>query len=198
MTGTKSVTGIMSDFMVKGESFTAFDVTKELRADGQDARHYKVKSDVHRVFLNGGMSPFGYTRTLVTLDLGNDDADAFVYHDQTVDPYNYPLAKKQTVGVPVADGDNTDAGDDEDAEPDVVATVKVVTENRVQIPKKVLQKLDTSKQVLKSYDISCNGRDYYGRFPESDGRVRITAADIPVGTKLNLKIENNTVHISPA
>ncbi len=196
---TDSIEEVINGFVAEDKVFTAFDVTKVVNKDGQVAKHYQIKSTVHSLYMCGRLGNNMYSRELVTLDLGNDDADAFVYFPHSKTAYDHPLAKSQTVqavndgsSVPVLDLDSV--GVDVDADDDSV-TVIVTDEHRIQIPREVLSQITVGAS--RTYDISCNG-GISCRKAESDGRVRITEASFPAGARLNVKVENNTIHISPA
>lgn len=218
---TSDVKEVVDKFTSNGDVFSAYDITKEVNKNGPVARHHKIKALVHGFHQAGELGNNEYSRELITLDLGNDDAEAWVYYPHaTKTAYDHPLAKSQTVavvddgsGVPVLDldglgtddttpdADNTGDDDvcggctgcDTTDDVDVLATVKVTGEHRIQIPKKVLRKLTISNS---GYDISCNG-EFYVKQANADGRVRITEPDYPAEQTLNLTIKNNTVHISP-
>jgi hypothetical protein len=66
------------------QMFTAFDVTRRLRAKGEDVRHYDVKSVVHDCFARGQMG-MDYDRTVRNVAGGSP----FIYHPDTKDPEAY-------------------------------------------------------------------------------------------------------------
>ena len=200
------------------EVFSAFDVTKKVRDEqgGHVARHAVIRSNVHNMFDMSEM-PNSYDRELITLEVGDEDVNAFVYFTDSKSAYDHPLAKSQSVavavddsGVPTLDLDGLDSDDTDDTDycngdcanceddlPDavgVVATVKVTGKHRIQIPKKVLRNLTVNNG---AYNIDVNG-SFVVRKAEADGRVRITEPSFPAESTLNLSIKNNTVHISPA
>ena len=189
----------------KGEVFTAYDVTKKVNENGPVARHYNIKGVVHSMYQAGDMGDVstGYRREMVTLDLGNDDADAWVYYPSDKTAYDHPLAKKQTVqaiddgtGVPVLDLDSIGIEDEDEDDEDDSVIVSVTEEHRIQIPKKVLSKIDVTK--TSTYDILDINGDLHCRFPEKDGRVRITDRTLPTGSKIKVKVDSNIIYISPA
>ncbi len=187
MSGTGVVVDVVRDvigqFVSEDKVFSAFDITEEIRKSG-DARHYDVKSIVHNLYLNGQLGNNTYNRQVIVLDCGDDDYDVWVYFPFTKSAYDHPLAKKQTIQVPVDTDEDTDE-----------VTVTVTDEHRIQIPQKVLKQV-TPDQITKAYDVACNGNVIL-RKPESDGRVRITEATFPVGARLNVTTKGNTIEISP-
>lgn len=71
--------------------FTAYDITRELRAEGKKCRHSDVRNIVHNTYTSGEML-YDYTRSLIFV---GHNHQAFVYHPKDVDPNVY-------------NGDNTD------------------------------------------------------------------------------------------
>ena len=78
-----SIRSIVNGKVMRGEMFTAFDITKELRANGKQVKHYEVKDVVHGMFMDGDMDD--YHRNLG--NVGNPPA--FIYHPQGEDVNNY-------------------------------------------------------------------------------------------------------------
>jgi len=199
---TSDVQEVIDKFTNEDKVFSAYDVTKEVNKNGPVARHYKIKSLVHGIFQAGEMNGDNYNRELITLDVGNDDADAFVYYPNSKTAYDHPLAKSQTVtavdngdGVPTLDLDDLDDDtddEDEDDDSEIVATVTVTNENRIQIPRKVLKGLYTNDS---SYHISCGGK-LYVKSAEADGRIRITDTSYLPKTRVNIAIQHNTVIVN--
>lgn len=177
------VEDVVSQLTSDDEVFSAFDVTKKIRESG-DARHYNVKGIVHDLYLSGQLGDNMYSREVIVLDCGNDDHDVWVYFPHSKSAYDHPLAKKDTVQVPV---------DTDDDESDGV-TVTVAAEHRIQIPQKVLRQVSVTS--TDEYSISCNGNTVL-RKAESDGRVRITEASLSLGTRLDVTVDGNTIQISP-
>ena len=178
-----TVEEVIDQFVSEDKVFSAFDVTKAIRDNG-DARHYNVKKIVHDLYLNGLLGNNTYDRQVIVLDCGNDDHDVWVYFPYSKSAYDHPLARKQTVQVGIDTDDDTDG-----------VTVTVTDEHRIQIPQKVLKQVQPD-QLSGSYDLSFNGNVIL-RKAESDGRVRITDTSTPAGAELSVVVNGNTIEISP-
>jgi hypothetical protein len=79
---TTEVETTVAALISKRKSFSAFDITKTVRAAGFKERHKDVKQVVHQLYGDEEMSD--YTRTLVNFPGGN--GPAFLYHPPEVDP----------------------------------------------------------------------------------------------------------------
>ena len=83
-----------------GESFTAFDVTTEVRGDGIFLKHGEARDAIHSMFSRGEFGS-AYRRTVVDLGSG---AKPMVYHRADVDPRTYRSsasgATPQTPSIP--------------------------------------------------------------------------------------------------
>jgi hypothetical protein len=90
----------------RGEPFSAWEVTCELRKEfgitRQQERHDDIKRVVHASFANSEMG--AYQRTPVTFQ-GNE---AYVYHPTDVDPQTRQKISGGTTAVAVADDDDDD------------------------------------------------------------------------------------------
>lgn len=75
---------VVDKFVGNNFMFTAYDVTKTVRARGIDIKHADVRDEVRRLFRNGVCN---YTNTVV--DVGNSNGAPFVYHLMTDDPNVY-------------------------------------------------------------------------------------------------------------
>ena len=71
----------------KGEMFTAFDITKELKASGRRVYHSNVKPIVHALFNNGDMQ--GYNRSLISVS--GAPVQPFLYHPCGADTSTYKV-----------------------------------------------------------------------------------------------------------
>lgn len=101
-----AVKTVVDDFVSKGFMFTAFDVTKLLRAGGQSVRHSDVNDAVKQMYRDGEMN--GYLRD--TKDVGAPVAP-FVYYHQNADLSNYVtdwLENNPNQDGMKNDGDNDD------------------------------------------------------------------------------------------
>ena len=92
----EEVTKLVQDWTAQAKSFTAFEVTVQIRADhpGEAILHNDVKSIVHTLFL-GGELPANYTRTSAPFGAGS----AWVYHDVANPPQ--PPAPAPSLGQQV-------------------------------------------------------------------------------------------------
>jgi len=173
---TSTVLNTVQAFTEEGKVFTAYDVTKKVNEDGQIARHYMIKNLVHSLFVTDDMGDAnkGYDRQLVTLNLGDDDMNAFVYFPNDKTAYDHPLAKKTTVPVLDLDSAKDDTEDDDDDEI-LQVKVKVTKEKRINIPQSILDKVVPIKDIYKVY-IDCYG---WGTVTKNkDGRARISVSNI--------------------
>jgi bifunctional DNA-binding transcriptional regulator/antitoxin component of YhaV-PrlF toxin-antitoxin module len=102
------------------ELFTAFDVTKAVRAKvgrSVSVPHNDVKQEVHNLFASGQMGS-DYTRTLGNLPLASGIPQPWVYHPTTVPASNYGSGIPQlsapapAVSTPVAAVVSTNGSDD--------------------------------------------------------------------------------------
>ena len=75
------VLSVVQDCLSRGEGFSAFDVTKSVRAKGVVARHGDMKTVVHEAFETGRMGD--WERTLVLFP--NALVKAFLYHPSGYD-----------------------------------------------------------------------------------------------------------------
>jgi len=190
---------VVDSFTSAGDVFSAYDVTKKVNSPDPVARHFVIKGIVHSLYLNGELNAALYSRELITLDVGNDDAEAWVYFPSNKTAYDHPLAKSQSAsitdngsGVPVLDlGDGTT----DPATTDDSITVEVTEAHRIQIPKKILNKVTVTS--TNEYNVEYDGKTHFCK-ANADGRVRITDSGTPSGAKLNVSVQNNQVHISPA
>lgn len=197
------------------EVFSAFDITKAVRADkqGHFASHDKMKSCVHRMFGQGHM-PVEYDKTLIGLDTGGSgDIQAFVYHPDTASAYDHPLAKKQTVQVTIPDTGNDsipapqfddtdstdDADDSDDADDGTTITVKTTVENRIEIPKNILAQMAIRQDGKGKYAIRASNGQLRFRSPR-DGRVRVGCHYFGGTDYYNVEVDivANEIKISPA
>jgi len=79
---TTEVETTVATFISQRKHFSAFDITKAVRAAGFKERHKDIKQVVHRLYGDEEMSD--YTRTLVNFPGGN--GSAFLYHPPEIDP----------------------------------------------------------------------------------------------------------------
>ena len=81
----QQINGIVDGFVNKGFSFTAFDVTKSVRASGTQVYHSECKDLVNGLFNNSGMPD--YSRTSVPVP--GAKVDPLVYHHQNANAHGY-------------------------------------------------------------------------------------------------------------
>lgn len=87
---------VVNEYVNDNKMFTAFDVTKEVRARVRDrVSHTDVRRDVHSMFSTGTM--FGYNRTLA--NLAGVNPQPWIYHPLSVDSVD---ALDTYKGTPVA------------------------------------------------------------------------------------------------
>jgi len=209
------VGAVVNDYTTGLEVFSAFDITKEVRTreGGHVATHDRIKSFVHQAF-RGMEMPTSYRQTLITLATTAGDFQAFVYHPDCASAYDHPLAKKQTVQVTIPDGLDdsgdtvpapdfgSDDGDVDDSEPspstDSVVVEVTVSEQRINIPKKILNKVPVPS--TGKYRFNGDGGKTIFRSPNEDGRIRIAASFLGSKSKYSVTVDsdNRSINISPA
>jgi len=164
------------------EVFTAFDVTKKVRGVIADnVRHREVRDIVNNEFQTGQMQ--NYNRDLCVLNFPNAP-QALVYYPDGKSASDHPLVDV----TDDTDMDNTDSIIDDDNI--LVATA----EGRVNIPKKLLDKI---APVGGSYDIVFSGT-VYAKAPNKDGRVRLTLSELGINSnkvKVTVDTNNDTIQI---
>ena len=167
---------VLGEFISDKKVFTAFDVTTETRKRTSDnVRHFEVRNIIGNEFMTNQM--VGYNRELCTLDAGVKP-QALVYYPDSKQASDHPLVED----IVVDDGDNTDSSD-----PNII---KVTTEGRFNIPKKILDKVDA---IGGSYDFMVNG-NLICRSANKDGRVRLSAKKIGISTvKCRLTVDNGSI-----
>lgn len=74
---------VINDWIAKDYMFSAFDVTKKLRHQGDSVSHWEVRNIIRDEFNNGSMG--SYIRSLVKVAIDN----TFVYHSLTQDSDSY-------------------------------------------------------------------------------------------------------------
>ena len=98
---------IVLEWVDSKKSFTAHDVTQEVRSRGHKIIHDEVRTEVHNLFDRGSMTT-SYKRTVVSLADRTSSNPSYVnpylYHDASVDPYLYrnSTAPSSTVAAPVS------------------------------------------------------------------------------------------------
>lgn len=170
------------------EVFTAFDVTKALRSKYSDftERHKAVRSVVHEIFENGDIVDYNRTRT--NLNVKGNDIAVFVFHPANIDISQYTLTEPAATPKPV------NVAKVAPAAASVVASTKeaiatLTDNNRLQIPKSVLDTLGTPTVTVK-----VNGTKMtYNR--NKDGRVRVKVNN-PVKTSYKVTVDNGEVVLS--
>ena len=80
-----AVRGVVASKVTQGQMFTAFDVTKELRSNGNQVRHNNIKHIVHALYNQGDMQ--GYNRSLI--DVSGTSIRPFLYHPTSADTSTY-------------------------------------------------------------------------------------------------------------
>jgi len=90
------------------EMFTAFDVTRRVRAAGSTVRHFDVKRLVHSTYNNGNF-PLEYERNLKSI--GN--LSPFLYHPMSKDPEDYDSQSLSPTTLAQVLSDDDDDDDDD-------------------------------------------------------------------------------------
>lgn len=216
---TDAVRDVVNEKTGNKEVFSAFDVTKAVRAaqGGHVATHDVLKAKVHAMFSQGQM-PLDYNKTLIGLDVGGgSQVQAFVYHPDGKNAYDHPLATKQTVTVTVpSDGspasastipaptfdavDDGDEDEDEDSNSSTDSGILVITtvENRIEIPKQLLSKITPNSN--GEYLIHAKNGKYRRRKPNIEGRVRVGTTYFGGFSNYNVSVDvgANEICISPS
>jgi hypothetical protein len=190
ITVSNSISEVLGDFVTREAPFTAFDITKGVRAKiAETVLHREVRQEVHNGF---DFLSAGYQRTPVTLNVAGNPT-VFVYHPVNTDATDHPMALKDT-GPDVTDTDDTD-GDDGSVAVALPDGVRHVTKDkRVTIPRKILNQVTP---IGGSYDIMAKG-DLICRKPNANGMVRIAASKLGGGDLFKITVENNNIHVSPS
>lgn len=190
--------------------FTAWDVTRLLRQDGEWARHNEVRTEVHILFEDGDMGR-DYLRTNVCID-GSRNIYAHVFHDNIDNPSNYDQNGLQTTPT----GNNASAVTTPTAvvsttDPDILTTD---TRGRILIPKRFTQQVGLNfGDAVHCYagaknDIYVvNDRPYVG-FPTGSyrrymvdkyGDVRFRPADFNfLGSNFEVAVDGKNIILTPA
>ena len=106
---------IVLEWVASKKSFTAHDVTQEVRSRGHKISHDEVRTEVHSLFDRGLMTA-SYKRTVVSLPDRTSSNPSYVnpylYHDASVDPYLYgnssPVLAPSTTVAPQVSTVKTD------------------------------------------------------------------------------------------
>jgi len=126
-----AVTDAANDFISQGKMFTAYDVTRKVRAMNIQVFHKDVREVVRDMFSTGQMQ--NYSKRLMPIP--SSPNPAFVYHPVTDDPANYdPLcnlpgnqvSSKSTATAtptPATPASTPDTDDDDDS--DDVSTIQL-------------------------------------------------------------------------
>jgi hypothetical protein len=89
-----AIQDVVQDRVREGRTFTAFEVSLEVKARGVRTRHRRLRNAVHRALADVTGPAGDYSRTL--MDVGAPSR-AWVYHPSTVDPSGYvPLARRDS------------------------------------------------------------------------------------------------------
>lgn len=181
---------IVDSWTNEGHMFTAFDVTVQLRKDGESVAHWEVRDEVRGLFNDGVFSTYCYGRQLVDVM----SASTFVYYniqdgsDTTkYDPYwlnavstpfDSPIPATTPAIVPAV-GVNTTS--------QVVA--ELTSENRLNISSILLRKMGVKpgdfvsvdciieKNTPMVYVTSGNGGDNL-QVADVDGRIRLSESTL--------------------
>jgi len=100
---TSEVETTVATFISQRKHFSAFDITKAVRAAGFKERHKDIKKVVHHLYGDEEMSD--YTRTLVNFPGGN--GSAFLYHPPEVDPDSVVSGQSIQTSSPTSSSTNS-------------------------------------------------------------------------------------------
>jgi len=187
------------DMVRNTETFTAFDVTKALRAENPNMSilHYEVRTVVHDMFNNEEFFDGGdYQRTLVKLKCG---PNALVFHPDGFDPLDHPeadvpMSSALPCGPSVTTDDDDDTGviqplidndDDDDDDTCVYAQYPADNRGRLCIRKEDLKGIDLvygdtayvsveKGVVLVSSKKPMDNSNYQGLLIDKDGCLRLS------------------------
>jgi len=98
----KKVADIIEEKLENKDMFTSYDITMKLREQEKEYvdSHSAVRDAVNSLYHNDVFSGYCISRSLMSLEKDGEGFQAFVYYmDGTTDPYYYPLAKKEIVGI---------------------------------------------------------------------------------------------------
>lgn len=183
-----SIVEVLDEMVKNGDVFTAFDITQAARKLTTDnITHRDVKDIVMNEFDTNQM--VGYSRELRDLDIAGEPM-ALVYYPAGKSSSDHSLVSGGSVSVDTED-DSTDT-DDDNLPAD---QLKLTEENRVNIPKKMVEQI---KPVAGTYDISVNGTLKCVSL-NSDGRIRLNVRPLGiVEDKVRLTVDtvNNVINIT--
>jgi len=148
--------------------FTAYDITVALRNQegGHVANHIVIRNIIQEIFDDGiTILDYDFSRQLMNLEKDGENFQAFVYYmDEVSDPYNYPLAKKDTISIT----NESDTGDYSNSS----IIREITSEKRLNIPQQLLSMIDAAEDGM--YCISFGGIHEVNKSPDVEGRVRIS------------------------
>jgi hypothetical protein len=193
-----AVLEVVNDFVKQEKMFTAYDVTKEVRkkAGEQVDYHREIRRVVH-----GGFDwiQAGYQSTSILLNVPGNPR-VLLYHPLGTDPNDFHLALQDDtdddLDSDVLDGDNTDSTQVAQAPKSSVSKIcKVTSEGRLNIPKKVLLKMQDDNG---SFDISVNGTLVCRKATDWDFRIRLNSsvlggAKVGDGFNISADIDKNII-----
>lgn len=165
----------------RGEPFSAWDVTLELRVEFPTIRehHSEVKKVVHAAFNSGNMGQYVKTPALF-----NGINQAFVYHPSSIDANAYAsgtLQKSATTAV--ADPDDDDDGDDS------FVTSGIKSNSYCGTPSPGGASADSSASVQKTLNLDAN--TIYVPGPQ------VSALGLDIGDAAYVRIDGSAIKILP-
>ena len=125
----EKIQDVIENFMNNKVMFTAFDVTKVLRSNGNDIKHYEIKSKIHDIAIDL-MSDYCYERDSVDINVNDKCISTFVYHDENSDPSDYMINENEDTEVKV-----------ETDEVQVYISNRI-SNNRFHISRNILEQID--------------------------------------------------------
>jgi hypothetical protein len=177
-------------FCQDDDVFTAFDITKEVRAKTSERISH---NDVRRIVVNELAPNADYDKDLCVLNVPSNPT-ALVYFPDGKSATDHPLVSAGTVvddGTDVDDDDDDEEDDNNDLADD---EYELTSEGRVEIPKTILTQVTAN---AGSYDILVKG-SLKCVTPNADGRVRVCLKQMGISDKVTLSVDstNNTINIT--
>jgi Holliday junction resolvase-like predicted endonuclease len=134
MSQQNDVQETVKEFVDGRKAFTAFNVTKELRSNGQQAFHRDIRAAVHSIFRQQQMADYQQT----TVQPSGFPAPAILYYPPEVDPNDFTgdvITAKVQPTTTVDDDDDDDDSDDDDDEDEKVVVRSLTADGILYIPR---------------------------------------------------------------
>jgi len=154
----QEVQDLVSELVAARKAFTAFNVTKELRAKGQQVFHRDLRNAVHGLFRQQQMADYQQTQ----VQPSGFPSPAILYYPPEVDPQEFTgviiTAKVQPTQPDPSDDDDEEEDEDEDEDDDGNKSVtRSVNSNDVLfVPRWMGRELKARQSRLQAYAIRIN------------------------------------------